>query len=201
MAPQNGWFYLRTTEVRLIHIPVAMSWWRLRMVQDSSTCMKPKWDIATIIVCTHPSPFLLVGVEPPTKFRKGGGLDRISILRGGLLGKMEVTSFGRGGGCSFFIKVLIVGVYWKIRFLGGVGFWKNQYIGGSLAKKREVDTLMHTMYNVTCRVVCHLSYLLSRVLSDWNPASVMLGLRILRASGNLWAIAGNNAYETIPNSL
>ena len=132
---------------------------------------------------------------------------------------MEVTSFGRGGGCSFFIKVLVVGVYWKIRFLGGAGFSKNQYIGrnclkrrglgqfpdlrggGSLAKKREVDTLMHTMYNVTCWVVCHLSYLLSGVLSDWSLASVMLGLRILRASGNLWAIAGNNAYETIPNTL
>ena len=49
---------------------------------------------------------------------------------------MEVTSFGRGGGCSFFIKVLVVGVYWKIWFLGGAGFLKNQYIGRNCLKRR-----------------------------------------------------------------
>ena len=29
----------------------------------------------------------------------------------------------------------IMGVYWKIRFLGGGGCMKNQYIGGKMSKK------------------------------------------------------------------
>ena len=33
------------------------------------------------------------GVEPPTIFSKGGGLDRTSTLRGGLLEKRRVTFF------------------------------------------------------------------------------------------------------------
>ena len=42
------------------------------------------------IMCTPPlpRPFLSAGeVEPTTKFSKKGGLDRISVFRGGLLGK------------------------------------------------------------------------------------------------------------------
>ena len=42
-------------------------------------------------------PFLLGGGgEPPTKFSKGGGLDRASTFRGGLLGKSGITFFGGG---------------------------------------------------------------------------------------------------------
>ena len=45
------------------------------------------------MVSVHPSH--IVGVRPPIKFSKkgGGGLDRISIFRGGLLGKRGVTFF------------------------------------------------------------------------------------------------------------
>ena len=45
---------------------------------------------------------LLLGVEPPTKFSKRRGLDRIPIFRGGLLGKGGGVTFFRG--CSFYIK-------------------------------------------------------------------------------------------------
>ena len=51
-----------------------------------------------------PPPFLLGeegggGVEPPMKFSKGGGLGRISIFRGGLLGKRgDFFQGGMGGG-------------------------------------------------------------------------------------------------------
>ena len=60
------------------------------------------------LVCTPPPhPFLLwrEGGEPPTEFTKSGVLHRISIFRGGLLGKKGVTFF-RGGvwGYSFYIK-------------------------------------------------------------------------------------------------
>ena len=43
------------------------------------------------------------GVEPPTKFEKGG-LDRTSTFRGGLLGKRGVTFF-RGGGVQLSHKL------------------------------------------------------------------------------------------------
>ena len=39
---------------------------------------------------------------PPTKFSKRGGLDRTSTVRGGLLGKMEMTFFR--GSCNFYVK-------------------------------------------------------------------------------------------------
>ena len=64
---------------------------------NQSTSKKPHYvsDLSKLIVCTHP---LSAGggggggdggggVEPPIKFSKRGGLDRISIFRGGLLGK------------------------------------------------------------------------------------------------------------------
>ena len=42
------------------------------------------------------------GVKPPTKFsKKGGGFDRISIFRAGLLGKKRVFILGGGG---FYMK-------------------------------------------------------------------------------------------------
>ena len=46
-----------------------------------------------------------LGREPPTKFSKkggGGGLDKTSTVRGGLLEKMGVTFFREG--CNFHIK-------------------------------------------------------------------------------------------------
>ena len=55
----------------------------------------------------HPPPSLLFdrGVEPPTKFQKGGGLDRTSTFTEGLLGKRGMTFFqGEGEGCNFYIK-------------------------------------------------------------------------------------------------
>ena len=46
-------------------------------------------------------------VEPLTKLAKkraeGGGVDRISIFRGGLLETRGITFF-KGGGCSVYIK-------------------------------------------------------------------------------------------------
>ena len=56
----------------------------------------------------HPRPFLLRGgwgggVEPPTKFQKGG-LNRTSTFRGGLLEKRGVTFSREGGGFNFHIK-------------------------------------------------------------------------------------------------
>ena len=140
MAPQNGWFYLRTIEVRLIHIPVAMSWWRLRMVQDSSTCMRPKWDIATIIVCTHPSPFLLVGVEPPTKFRKGGGLDRISILRGGCW-EDGSDFFREGWGLQLFHKSFSSGGLLKNLIFRRGGVFEKPIYRAELPKKEGTRTV------------------------------------------------------------
>ena len=55
----------------------------------------------------NPTPFLIGrrgsgGNEPPTKFSKRGGLDRMSIFRGGLLRKRRMTLFREG--CSFYIK-------------------------------------------------------------------------------------------------
>ena len=41
--------------------------------------------------------------EPSTKFKKGEGLDRFSIFRGGLLGQRRVTFF-KGNYCSFYIE-------------------------------------------------------------------------------------------------
>ena len=63
-----------------------------RLSQDISCT---KGTSVNFIVCTLP-PFL--GVETPTKFskKKGGGVDRTSTFREGLLGKTEVTFF-RGG--------------------------------------------------------------------------------------------------------
>ena len=37
-------------------------------------------------------------------FKKGEGLDRTSVFRGGLLGKRWVTFFKEGGGCNFSTK-------------------------------------------------------------------------------------------------
>ena len=43
------------------------------------------------------------GIEPPTKFSKrGGGLDRTSTFKGGLLGKTGLTLFKEG--CNFHKK-------------------------------------------------------------------------------------------------
>ena len=40
-------------------------------------------------------PFLVDGIEPPTKFSKtGGGLEKISIFRGALMGKQGMTFLG-----------------------------------------------------------------------------------------------------------
>ena len=51
------------------------------------------------------TPFLLGGVERPTSYQifKKGRLDRISVLRGGLLEKSGLTFF-RGELVVFFIK-------------------------------------------------------------------------------------------------
>ena len=65
----------------------------------------------------------------------------------------------------------IFGVHWKIWFLGGGGVPKNQYKGGNclkggglgkftdlrgaLARKRGVDTLMHTMNTYPQWVDCN----------------------------------------------
>ena len=38
------------------------------------------------------------GLSLPPNFQKGGELDRISIFRGGLLGKRGLTFFREGGG-------------------------------------------------------------------------------------------------------
>ena len=50
----------------------------------------------------HPPPFSTCGVEPLTKFSKRGGLDRISIFRGGCW--EGGGDFFQRGGCSFYIK-------------------------------------------------------------------------------------------------
>ena len=56
----------------------------------------------------HHSFLLGGGVEPPTKFSKrvrgGGGLDRTSTFRGGLLGKRGGDFFQ--GSCNFHTKKL-----------------------------------------------------------------------------------------------
>ena len=52
-----------------------------------------------MLPCVH-HPFLLGGVEPPTKFSKwggGGGLDKTSTFRGGLLGKRRDGDLFQGG--------------------------------------------------------------------------------------------------------
>ena len=46
--------------------------------------------------------FWVGGVPNFQKDRGGGGLDRISIFWGGVLGKRKMTFFG--GACSFYIK-------------------------------------------------------------------------------------------------
>ena len=52
------------------------------------------------IVCT---PVLLGwGLSLLPNFEKGGGVDKISIFRGGMLVKREVIFSGKG--CSFYIK-------------------------------------------------------------------------------------------------
>ena len=37
----------RLKQVRLIDVPVSTSWWRLSMIRDVPTYMRPKWDVAT----------------------------------------------------------------------------------------------------------------------------------------------------------
>ena len=52
----------------------------------------------------HPSPFWWEGgLNFLPNFHKGGGLDRTSILRGGLLGKRGVTFFRMGEGRLQFL--------------------------------------------------------------------------------------------------
>ena len=58
------------------------------ILQMQITCMQKEFHNVL------PSPFLLVGVEPRTKFlKRGEGLDRTSTFRVGLMGKRVVTSF------------------------------------------------------------------------------------------------------------
>ena len=41
------WDVAKTSQiVRLIDVPVVTSWWRLRMIRDVSTYIRPKWDVA-----------------------------------------------------------------------------------------------------------------------------------------------------------
>ena len=70
------------------------------------TYIYPHIETHSIVGTTPPPPFCRGGgVEPPTEFSKRGrGLDRTSIFRGGLLGKREWLFHG-GGGCNFHIKI------------------------------------------------------------------------------------------------
>ena len=55
MTSEIGRFYLGASEtswqrpknVCLINVSVATSWWRLSVVSDVPTQMRPKWDVAT----------------------------------------------------------------------------------------------------------------------------------------------------------
>ena len=65
--------------------------------------MLPVFDrkVQSLQHSVHPLPFLLWGggggVEPPTKFSKrGGGLDRALVFRGGLVGKRGGDLFEEG---------------------------------------------------------------------------------------------------------
>ena len=62
---------------------------------NKSSGKKPHYvsDLSKLIVCTSP-PLSARGFSLLPNFQKGGrGLDRISIFRGGLLGKRGVTFF------------------------------------------------------------------------------------------------------------
>ena len=83
-----------------------------------------------------PTPFCW-GVEPPTKFSKRWGLDRISNFREGIARKESGDFFQEG--CSFYIKNKLKYEIFndKKRLWGSLknpifeaGFTKNQYIGG-----------------------------------------------------------------------
>ena len=57
-------------------------------------------------VCTPPPSFLLGVLNLLPNFEKGGGLGRIFIFKGTLVGKSGVTFSREGGGgdCNFYIK-------------------------------------------------------------------------------------------------
>ena len=59
-------------------------------------------------------------VEPPNKFSKRGGLDKISTLRGGLLEKREATFFRKG--CNFYKKTQL-----KSEIINGKEVLKQKY--------------------------------------------------------------------------
>ena len=113
-----------------------------------------------VIVCS-PLPSGGRGLSLQQNFKKGGGLDRISIFRGGLLVKTEVGIGLRTKKIKYYRGSL------KNPIFRGWGFTKNQYMGRELAKRgggagqfadlrgawrkrggvflRGVDTPMHIM--------------------------------------------------------
>ena len=112
---------------------------------NQSTSKKPYYvsDLSKLIVCT-PTSFCWEGLSLLPNFQNGG-LDRISIFRGGLLGKRG-GDFLWGRGCSFYTnlnceiltKNLVTFKRWdrvKVKYYGGSlknqifrrRFMKNQY--------------------------------------------------------------------------
>ena len=77
-----------------------------RFSRDKRKCSNSPWfwfgEQCKVIHSVH-LPFLLGNWTSYQIFKKGGGLDRTSTFRDGLLGKRAWLFWGEGG-CNFFIK-------------------------------------------------------------------------------------------------